>query len=167
MKKLIILSLLLIVAAGTLVAQSPTPTPINAPIQNLYALGGSYNFSASPKFSGTALYGHLVVSPGTYFFGVMDIVQTTVKPYIITNNVGVGLAQKIVTMGKVSLIVPTTAGVSWTGSNAGWQWTGGLAFVIRLNSNLYLIPTARYLQSNVSNGSGTQPIIGVEFGFGK
>ena len=147
----------------------PPVSPINAPIpiQNIYAFGGSYNFNTSPKFSGTALYGHLVVSPGTYFFTLVDVVPTTTKPYTVTNNVGVGLAQKMFSIGRVDLVIPTTAGVSWTGLNVGWQWNGGFAFVIHLNHNLYLIPTARYLRSNVSNNSGTQPIIGMEFGFGK
>ena len=147
---------------------APAPIPVKLiPIQNLYALGGSYNFNATPNFAATALYAHLVANPSTYFFTVIDILPNSTKPFIITNNVGVGLAQKMFTFGRVNLVVPTTAGVSWTGSNTGWQWTGGFAVIIQLNNNFYLIPTARYIKSSVSNGSDYQPILGLQLGFGK
>ena len=148
--------------------QTPTPVPpppAPTPIQNLFAGGASYNFNSQQNIAATFLYGHLVTSPGTYFFSVVDVVPTTKTPITATTNIGAGLAQKMFTFGKVSLVLPTTAGVSWNGANVGWQWTGGLALPISLGHNLYLVPTVRYLQSTVSNVS--QPVVGIDFGFGK
>lgn len=51
------------------------------PIQNLYAIGPSYNFNATPAVAGTALYGHYVASPGTYAFAAVDALPNTVKPF--------------------------------------------------------------------------------------
>lgn len=137
------------------------------PIRNLYATGVSYNFNAQPNIAGTALYAHYIASPGTYGFTVIDVLPNTVKPFTVTSNIGAGLAQKMFSVGRASLFMPTTAGISWSGSNTGWQWTGGAAVSISIKSNFYLIPTARFLKSSISDGSGYQPIFGVEFGFGK
>ena len=143
------------------------PCCAQTPIQNLYAAGASYNFNATPSVAGTALYAHYVAAPGTYAFTVIDVLPTTIKPFAVTNNVGMGLAQKMFTIGKVNLFMPTTAGVSWTGVNTGWQWTGGAAAAIPIGHNFYLVPTVRFLKSSVSGGSGYQPILGLNFGFGK
>jgi hypothetical protein len=137
------------------------------PIKNIYAVGSSYNFNATPNIAGTALYAHYITSPGTYAFTVIDVLPTNIKPLTVTNNIGAGLAQKMFTIGKASLIMPTTAGISWSGTNTGWQWTGGTAVIISLKSNFYLIPTVRFLKSSVSGGSGYQPILGLLVGWGK
>lgn len=137
------------------------------PIQNLYAAGASYNFNATPSVAGTALYAHYVASPGTYAFTVIDALPNTTKPFIVTSNIGVGLAQKMFSIGKVGMYMPTAAGISWTGTNTGWQWTGGAAVTIPISHNLYLMPTIRFLKSSVSGGSGYEPVVGILFGFGK
>lgn len=153
------LATILLFATPALVAQTS--------IQNLYAVGVSYNINGQPSVAGTALYAHYVASPGTYAFTAIDVLPNTVKPFTVTSNIGVGLAQKMFSVGRASLFMPTTAGISWTGSNTGWQWTGGAAVSISLKSGMYIIPTVRFLKSSVSDGSGYQPIIGVSFGFGK
>jgi hypothetical protein len=145
----------------------PTPTPITAPIKNLYAVGGSFNVNAKPSVAGSALYAHFVASPGTYAFTVIDVLPNTVKPFTVTNNIGAGLAQKMLTIRNVSLYMPTTAGVSWSGTNTGWQWTGGGAIVIPMKNNLYMVPTLRFLKSSVSGGTGYQPIFGLSLGWGQ
>ena len=137
------------------------------PIQNLYAAGGSYNFNATPAVAGTALYAHYVASPGTYAFTVIDALPNNTKPFVVTSNIGVGLAQKMFAIGKVSLFMPTAAGISWTGTNTGWQWTGGATVTIPLKHNLYLMPTVRFLKSSISGGSGYQPVCGLLFGWGQ
>ena len=152
---------LCIILCGTTLAQNPQP------VSNLYVVGPSYNVNAQPSIAGTALFAHYIASPGTYGFTVIDVLPNTVKPFSVTSNIGVGLAQKMFSLGKVNIFMPTAAGVSWTGTNTGWQWTGGVAVTFPLKSNLYLVPTARFVKSSVSGGSGYQPIIGVSFGWGK
>jgi hypothetical protein len=137
------------------------------PIQNLYAAGGSYNFNATPAVAGTALYARYVASPGTYAFTVIDVLPGTVKPWTVTSNIGLGLAQKMFSIGKVNVFMPTAAGISWTGSNTGWEWTGGAAVTVPISHNFYLMPTCRFLKSSVSGGTGYQPVLGVLLGWGK
>jgi hypothetical protein len=166
LKKLIPLMIFSLKLAVVLIIIAATATS-QTPIRNLYAAGVSYNLNAQPNVAGTALYSHYVAGPGTYAFTVIDVLPTTVKPFTVTNNIGVGLAQSMFTIGRASLFIPTTAGISWNGTNTGWQWTGGAAVAIHLKDNFYLIPTARFLKSSVSGGSGYQPIFGLEFGWGK
>jgi hypothetical protein len=153
------------IAFATALSCFAQTTPAN--IQNLYVAGGSYNFNASPSIAGTALYAHLTTTTGTYAFTVVDAVPTTIKPFPVTSNIGAGLAQKMFTIHKISLYMPTAAGISWTGANVGWQWTGGGAATIPLKHSFYLVPTVRFLKSSVSGGSGYQPMFSLLFGFGK
>jgi hypothetical protein len=169
MKRIALLTALMLAASIVLAqngTQPVTPVPVT-PLQNLYAVGGAYNFNAQPSVAGTALYAHYVASPGTYAFTVIDVLPNTVKPFFVTSNVGVGLAQRMFSIGRVSLFMPTAAGVSWSGSNTGWQWTGGTAVTVSLNHSFYLVPTVRFLKSSVSGGSGYQPVLGLGFGWGK
>ncbi len=139
------------------------------PIQNLYAGGASYSVGASPAVAGTALYAHSINDgTGTYAFTVLDATPQTLKPFTINTNVGVGIAQKVMTLGKVPIFIPTSAGISWNGSNTGWQWNGGATALIPLSKkkNYYLMPTVRFLKSSVSGGTGYQPIVGLLFGWG-
>jgi hypothetical protein len=146
-------------------AQTAPATP--APIQNLYAAGVSWNGAASPSVAGSGLYAHLLTG-GTYAFTHVDAVPASVKPFTVTTNIGVGVAQKIATIGKYNVYVPTAAGVSFNGSNAGWQWNTGAGVAIPIGTKgYYLMPTVRVLESNVSGGAGVQPIVGVLFGWGK
>ena len=136
-------------------------------IQNLYAAGASYSVNASPGVAGTGLYAHLIADTGTYAFTAVDALPNTVKPFTVTSNIGAGVAQKVTSFGKVGIYVPTAAGISWNGTNTGWQWNGGAAATIPLKNGYYLMPTVRFLKSSVSGGTGYQPIIGVLFGWGK
>lgn len=138
-----------------------------SPIQNFYAAGGSYSVNASPSIAGTGFYAHLVANSGTYAFTAVDALPATKKPFTVTSNIGVGIAQKLGCLGKVCAYMPTSAGVSWSGSNTGWQWNGGALVTIPLKNNCYLAPTVRVLKSSVSGGTGYQPIVGLLFGWGK
>ena len=156
------LGILLVIGLGLLV------TPARAQdVQNVYAGGASYNINASPSVSGTAIYAHEIMGTGTYAFTAVDALPTTIKPFTVTTNIGVGVAQRIVTIGSIPIYVPTTAGISWSGTNTGWQWNGGGLAMIHLKGNYYLMPSVRFLKSSVSSGSGYQPILGVLLGWGK
>ncbi len=142
---------------------------VSSPAQpaNLYAAGVSYYKSASPAVAGTALYAHAIVGAKTYAFTAIDAVPASVKPFTVTTNIGAGIAQKVFSVGKVDIFVPSAVGISWTGTNTGWQWTTGALAAIPLPKSTYIMPTVRVLKSSVSNGAGYQPVIGVLFGWGK
>jgi hypothetical protein len=146
-------------------AQAPAaPTAV----QNFYAAGVSYSVNASPAVAGTALYAHILsADTGTYAFTAIDALPNTVSPFTVSTNVGAGIAQKVFTLGKVPVYMPTAAGISFNGANTGWQWNGGVLASIHIKNQYYLMPTVRFLKSSVSNGTGYQPIVGVLFGWGQ
>lgn len=160
---LLVVGLMLMVPARVKAQTTEAP----ADLQQIFAGGVSYSVNASPGIAGTGLYAHLVDSSGTYAFTVVDALPNTVKPFTVTTNFGVGVAQKVYTFGKVPIYVPAAAGFSWSGSNTGWQWNGGALASIHIKGNYYVMPTVRFLKSSVSNGSGYQPIIGLLFGWGQ
>lgn len=165
MKRIIVLALAVLALSLTALCQAPPPAP---QIQNVYAAGVSWNQSAVPAVAGTALYAHAVDSVGTYAFTAVDVLPTSLKPFTVTTNVGAGIAQKVFSIGKIPVFIPTTAGISWSGSNTGWVWsTGGLASIKLGKSNWRMFPMVRVAKSNVSSGSGVQPIIGIAFGWGQ
>lgn len=166
--KFAVLALAAVLAVPAIgLAQTGLTPPPPAPIQNFYAAGASYSVNATPAVAGTALYAHLVADTGTYAFTAIDALPNTLQPFTVSTNVGVGIAQKVFTLGKVPIYVPTAAGISFNGSNTGWQWSGGAAATIRLKGQYFLMPTVRFLKSSVSNGTGYQPIIGLLFGWGQ
>ena len=155
------------VLAQTAPIANPVPVQASADVANLYAAGVSWNSSATPAIAGTGLYARKIADTGTYAFTAIDAVPNTLKPFTVTTNIGAGLAQRIVTIGKVPIFIPTAAGISFNGSNTGWQWNTGAMASIKLKGNYYLLPTVRLVKSSVSNGSGYQPIVGVLFGWGQ
>jgi len=136
-------------------------------IQNLYAAGGSYSVNGLPAVAGTALYAHLLNSDGTYAFTAVDALPNTMKPFTVTTNIGAGVAQKVFTVGNLPVYMPTAAGISWSGTNTGWQWNGGALIAIKLKGNYTLMPSVRFLKSSVSGGTGYQPIFGLLVGWGR
>ncbi len=150
-------------------AQSAAPSvPSPALPNNLYAAGISFNSSASPRIAGTGLYARLISDgSGTYAFTVMDALPASVSPFTVTTNMSVGIAQKLFTVGKVPIFVPTSAGVSFNGSNTGWAWSTGALASIRIKDNWRVLPNLRILKSSVSNGAGYQPVAGVMLGWGQ
>jgi hypothetical protein len=157
-------------AAFTLVA-----APAHAQsLSNLYAAGVSYNQSASPAVAGSALYAH-ALSPdttGMFAFTAIDVLPNGTKPFTVSTNISAGVAEKLFSIAGHDVYVPTTAGVSFTGTNTGWAWSTGAAVPIKLNlkstnGSWYIVPIVRVLKSSVSNGTGYQPILGVLLGWGK
>lgn len=135
-------------------------------MKNVYAGGISYNNAGVPSIAGTGLYARSVNDSGTYMFTVVDALPTNLKPFTVTTNFGAGIAQRVATLGKVPIFVPTSAGVSFNGTNTGWAWSTGALASIRVKNNWRIFPNVRVVKSSVSNGTGYQPIVGVLFGWG-
>lgn len=164
-----LLLVLLLVPAGARAQSIPAP-PVNTgagEVQNLYAAGVTYNVGATPAIAGTGLYAHRMLEAGTYAFTAVDALPNTLKPFTVSTNVGAGVAQRIATIGKFPIYVPTAVGVSWNGGNTGWQWNAGALTSIAIKGNYRVLPCVRVLKSSVTGGTGYQPIIGVLFGWGQ
>ena len=156
MRKYLILAVLAMLA-GLASAQEVT---------NLYAAGVSYNNAATPAIAGSALYAHALGS-STYAFTVVDALPTTFKPFTVTTNFSGGIAQKVFTVSGVNFYIPTSAGVSFTGTNTGWAWSTGAMASVKVKGNWRVLPNVRVVKSSVSNGTGYQPIVGLMFGWGQ
>ncbi len=141
-------------------------------VSNLYLGGASYSAGASPAFAGSALYAKQVNASGTYAFTMIDALPATTKPFTVTTNVAIGIAQRVATIDGFSIFVPTAAGISYTGTNTGWACSTGVGVPFKFRTSKdggawYLMPTARVLKSSVNSGSGYQPVIGLLVGWGK
>lgn len=132
---------------------------------NIYAAGVSFNNAGSPRVAGTALWAHSISDSGTFAFTAVDALPTNFKPFTVTTNIGAGVAQKVFSIGKVPVYIPTSAGISFNGTNTGWAWSTGAAASIKLRKNWRIFPTVRVAKSSVSNGAGYQPIVGLLFGY--
>lgn len=134
---------------------------------NFYAAGVSYNNSGSPSVAGTGMYAHLISDKtGSYAFTVVDALPSSFKPFTVTSSFSAGLSQKIATIGKVPIFIPTAAGVSYSGSNVGWAWSTGALASFKVKNNWRIFPNVRIVKSSVSNGAGYQPVVGIMFGYG-
>lgn len=137
-------------------------------LTNVYGAGVSYNPSGSPKVAGTALYARLVNDgSGTYVFTVVDALPASRSPFTVTTNFGGGVAQKLFTIAKIPVYIPTSAGVSFNGTNTGWQWNTGFLADVKLKGNWRVFPNVRVIKSSVSGGTGYQPVAGLMFGWGQ
>jgi len=134
-------------------------------LTNIYAAGVSYNNSGSPSIAGTGMYAHNITG-GTYAFTVVDALPSSFKPFTVTSSFGAGIAQKVFTVGKVPVYIPTAAGISYNGTNTGWAWSTGALASVKVKGNWRVFPNVRIVKSSVSNGAGYQPIVGVMFGYG-
>jgi hypothetical protein len=160
MKKAIVITALLALLAVSAIAQ-------NEPTHNNFAAAGvSYNQGATPSIAGTGLYARRISEAGTYAFTAVDALPTTLRPVTVTTQFSTGIAQRIVTMGKVEVYIPTSAGISYSGTNTGWAWTTGAMAVIPVGAVWRILPNVRMVKSSISAGEGYQLIGGVLFGWG-
>ncbi|MEN6532160.1 MAG: hypothetical protein ABFD89_00760 [Bryobacteraceae bacterium] len=144
-------------------ATGQTTTP-----QNFVAGGISYNPGDATPIAGTGLYARAVTdSAGTYAFTIIDAIPTSYSPFTVVTNIGAGIAQKVVTIGKVPIFMPTAAGISINGDNTGWYWSSGALASIHLKGSWYLMPNLRFAKSSVNDSSGYQVIAGLLVAFGK
>ena len=173
MKRFAAFALIALVTSAAIYAQvAPSTTTPTLPA-NVYALGMSYNNGAKPSMSGTFSYSRLLTSTtgGTYGYTVLDILPVSFNPSVVTTNIGVGVAQKALTIGSVNLFIPASVGPTITGTNVGWNWTGGgLAdYQIKkagLATNWHLQPNIRFVNANVNGASnGYQLIFGMNIAF--
>ncbi|MFC6645464.1 hypothetical protein ACFQBQ_07665 [Granulicella cerasi] len=145
--------------------------PASQDVAKLYAVGGSYSPGASPAFAGTAMVAIKIPNTSTYGVTIYDALPTSVKPFKITTNIGAGVAQKLTTIAGYDVFGTTSAGLTYTSTNTGWNATFGGAVMIPIKtlkdgSKLYLMPEGRGMKSSVSDGSGVQVIVGVQFALG-
>lgn len=159
--------IILVLAFGMLAparvqAQSLPTAPADG--NNIYGVGASYSVNSKPGVAGSLLYARAMLPDSkTWAFTHADFVPNSMKPFTVTNNIGAGLAQNVVTFGKVPIFCVTGAGVSWTGVNTGFQFNGGCLAAIQVKGLLFM-PAGRFFKSSVSNGTGYQPIIGAYIG---
>ena len=147
-------------------AQTAPPVAANLP-SNVYSAGLSYNVGGSPSIAGTAMYSHLLADGGTYGFTVIDFLPNTQPKFVVTTNVGAGVAQKVATIANIPVYASASAGLTVTGSNTGWNWSSGGTAVFSYKDNYKIMPNVRFVKTSVSGGTGYQPIVGVMFGWGQ
>lgn len=132
---------------------------------NIYGAGVSWNQSgsASPaqQFAGTALYARAQTDKGTYAFTVLDAVPTSYKPFTVTTNLAVGVAQQVFTLSNWTAYATVAAGPSWSGSNTGWDWYAGAIATRPIKGKWWGGINARVVKSSVNANSGYQFIFGV------
>lgn len=163
--------ILLALFAGAISVQAQTAAAPAAPTalpSSFYAAGSSYNPSASPEFAATLLAAKNVQVSGTnqLAFTVVDVLPVNLKTLTVSTNIGIGDAVKLATIAGHTVYAPTSAGISYTGSNTGWNWTTGVAVPvkIRADKSWYAVPNVRVLKSSIS---GYQLVPGVLFGWGQ
>src|SRR6185437_4367544 len=120
--------------AFALVAFASAPAAKAQDVANLYMAGVSYNNGSATPVAGSALYAHQLNASGTFAFTHVDVIPASVKPFTVTNNIGVGVAQRVATIAGYPIFVPTSAGISYTGSNTGWAWSTGAGVPFRLKA---------------------------------
>ncbi len=165
--KLKLLPLLLLTAIAGFAQTTNPALSITDPL-NIWGVGVSWNQSASPvlsqQFSGNAFYARDQTTAGTYAFGLIDAVPTSFTPFTTTTNLGVGIGQKVMTVGTWKIYGTVAAGPSWSGTNTGWNWSGGAMATHDLNAKYWFGFNARAIRSSVNQNSGNQYIFGVLVG---
>ena len=176
-----------IAASMALIAPHPACSQTAPPI-NLYAFGVSYNNANSPSVDGTALYARMVAANvssttttaagttttayPTYAFTALDILPVSIKPFEVSTNMSVGVAQRIFNLNGINVFIPVSAGPAITGTNLGWNWTSGLLLDYQIKkagvpTNWHIMPNLRWLQTNVNGGSVYQLTGGILIGLGQ
>ncbi len=151
--------MLLVLAATLALCQTPSTN-------NFAAAGVSVNPGATPAIAGTGLWARLLnKDTTTYAFTVVDALPVSVKPFQVNTQVSAGIAQKLLSIRGVDILVPTAAGVSWSGNNVGWSWSSGGAAVVKVGQGR-ILPNVRFIKSSNSGGAGYQIICGILIGVG-
>lgn len=154
--------------SASLCAQSTTPGATRSTTREdsaeFLAAGLSVNPRASSAIAGTGLFArHL--SRDAFAFTTLDALPD--KRGGIETNFSVGVAEKVFEFRSIPVFVPAEIGLSYEGSHEGWDWSTGVLLAVKAGKHLYVFPTVRVEKSNVSEGTGVQPIIGVLFGWGQ
>lgn len=154
------LLLSLFLAAAFLVAQEPA-----APAMNFGAAGVSYSPGAEPAIAGTAAYARRL-GPSTFSFTLMDALPMREVPGAITTQVGTGVVQRVASVGNLDFYIPVVTGISWSGTNSRWSWSGGAMVAFKIPKlGMYAYPNVRWSRIDVAPGvAGYQATYGVLFG---
>jgi hypothetical protein len=159
------------VGMGMLLMVSPAraqDAPAPSRFTTGYAGGVSYNPGADKPIAGSGLFFHSIAGSDNYAFTAIDAIPTTVRPFAVSTNIGVGIARKVTSISGIDIFAPVATGIQLTGANVGWQYNGGVAAVIPYkNTPYFLMPTVRFNKGSVSNNSGYQIIAGINIGFGQ
>lgn len=137
---------------------------------NTASAGVSIKPGDSAPVAGTALYTRRLADK-TRAFVALDAVPTNTRPFAVTTNVGVGIAQRVgpaitVWRREITFWIPTSAGVSWSGVHVGWKWDGGGLANIPLKGPTAIQPNVRFVKSSINNHSDYQVIGGALFSWG-
>lgn len=132
---------------------------------NFGAAGVSFSPGADPAIAGTAAYARRL-NANTFSFTLMDAIPMREVPNAISTQVGTGILQRVGTIGRVDVYIPVAAGISWSGTNSRWSWTGGAMAAFKIPKlDIYAYPNVRWSLIDVAPGvSGYQPTYGVLFG---
>ena len=177
-----VVPLILVVLMLGVAAQAQTAPAVTAPAfpTSVYGVGVSYDNGATPSMAGTLTFSHLLTSTDTactnlvsvcYGYTVLDILPVTFSPTVVSTNVGVGVAQKALTIGKVNFFVPVGIGPTITGTNVGWNWSGGGLADVPItkagqSTNWHFQPNIRFVNANVNGvNNGYRLIFGFNFAF--
>lgn len=133
--------------------------------REIWAAGLSISPESSPPVAGTAMWARQIRDSNHYTFTVVDILATNRRPYAIENNVGIGVAERAFTIHHYAVFVPVSLDVSDSGPHLGWSWSAGGMVVIPWRAHWHWLPNLRVVHSNVSNGSGTQLLLGLMIGW--
>ena len=161
--KLKFLSLFLLAAIAGFAQTTNPALSVTDPL-NIWGAGVSWNQSASQQVAGTIMYAREQNTAGTYAFGLIDAVPTTYSPLTVVTNLGVGIGQKVMSVGAWTLYATVAAGPSWSGQSTGWNWSGGAIATHPIKGNWWGGINARVIKSSVNNNSGSQFIFGVLVG---
>jgi hypothetical protein len=143
-------------------AQQPV-SPLTLPFRDVVAMGAAWNQQAAPQINGMLVYATRIAE-GLYSFNLVDITPSTYKPFTITTNITIGLAQYMRTVGPARIYTVATAGVGAGGNTAGLAWTaGGVAMVPVGKKGLCLLLSVRALKNTMSDFQG---VYGIAIGWG-
>ncbi|MEZ2347410.1 hypothetical protein [Terriglobus sp. RCC_193] len=135
---------------------------------DIYGFGVSANPGQTPSVSGTALWAHSLNGSGTYAGTIVDFLPETIKPIVVSTNVGAFVAQKVATVKGHDIFATGSTGIAVTGAHTGWNYTGGGAIFFKLpQPNWFLSANVRFSKSTVSGANAFQLIPGVQLNWGK
>ena len=130
----------MVILVGSLLGQSTN--------SNWAGVGIGYN----SQVTGIGLYAKNITG-NTYSFSVLDVIPTTYKPVVVSTQISTGVAQRVFSLKGVDFFIPTSAGITYTGVNTGWNWnTGGLVSIPVGKTNWRIFPNVRVSKSSIVDG---------------
>ena len=133
----------------------------STPPANWYGAGGSWNGQAA----GWASYAHLLSSSQQiYSFTTWDITRTKANPYV-TSSARTGLAMVFRTIGPVTILGLTTAGVATSSTSTSGSFSGGGLGVIKIANTSWTVLLGARVDKSSATQTGSQMVY--EIGMGR